>query len=135
DDSGGSSSKKLTVWYMNGDYTPETMKAIKKKLEKQTGAKVDLQLQQWHGSTTKVTSALATHNPPDVIDMGNTQVASSASKGALMDLTSHKAELQQGQKWLGGLEDPATIDGKLYGVPGFAGARAVIYNKTMWKKA
>lgn len=136
--SGGSSGAKgqtLTVWYMHGDYSPETMKAMKKKFEQETGATVKMQQQQWNGITTKVTTALASDDPPDVIDMGNTQVASYAAEGALMDLTSHKTELQQGQTWLGGLQDPATIDGKLYGMPGFAGARAVVYNKKIWQKA
>ncbi len=132
---GGGKGQTLTVWYMHGDYSPETMKAMKKQFEKKTGAKVKMQEQQWNGIATKVTTALASDNPPDLIDMGNTQVASYAAKGALMDLTSHKTELEHGQTWLGGLEDPATVDGKLYGMPGFAGARAVVYNKKTWKDA
>src|SRR5699024_10643690 len=118
---GDNSSRTLTVWHMHGDYTAETMKAINEKFTAKTGAKVDAQLQQWDGITTKVTSALATQDPPDVIDMGNTQVATYAANGALMDITPHKEDLQQGNTWLDGLVDPATIDGKLYGVPGFAG--------------
>src|SRR5699024_3170978 len=132
---GDNSSRTLTVWHMHGDYTAETMKAINEKFTAKTGAKVDAQLQQWDGITTKVTSALATQDPPDVIDMGNTQVATYAANGALMDITPHKEDLQQGNTWLDGLVDPATIDGKLYGVPGFAGCRAVIYNKKVWKDA
>jgi N,N'-diacetylchitobiose transport system substrate-binding protein len=70
-----------------------------------------------------------------VLDIGNTQVASYAANGGLLDLTSYRDDLAQGQTWLEGLEAPATVDGKLYAVPGFAGARAVIYNKTMWADA
>lgn len=134
--SGGSDgSGTLKVWHMNGDYTAETIEAINEKFTAKTGAKVDAQVQEWDGITTKVTSALATSDPPDVIDMGNTQVATYAANGALMDITPHQEDLQQGNTWLDGLVDPATIDGKLYGVPGFAGCRAVIYNKKMWKDA
>src|SRR5699024_3277811 len=96
---GDNSSRTLTVWHMHGDYTAETMKAINEKFTAKTGAKVDAQLQQWDGITTKVTSALATQDPPDVIDMGNTQVATYAANGALMDITPHKEDLQQGNTW------------------------------------
>jgi N,N'-diacetylchitobiose transport system substrate-binding protein len=129
------SGKTLKVWVMTGDYTDATIAAINKEFTKKTGAKVDVQIQQWDGITTKISTALATSTPPDVLDLGNTQVASYAANGALLDLTPYKKDLAQGQTWLTGLSDPATVDKKLYGLPGFAGARAVIYNKTMWSKA
>jgi N,N'-diacetylchitobiose transport system substrate-binding protein len=127
--------KTLTVWVMTGDYTPKTIAAINKEFTAKTGAKVNVQTQQWANITTKISTALATSTPPDVLDLGNTQVASYAANGALLDLTSYKKDLQQGQTWLGGLEEPATVANHLYAVPGFAGARAVIYNKPMWAKA
>ena len=129
------SGKTLTVWAMNGDLTDDTLKAINDEFEKATGAKVDVQLQQWDGITTKITTALATDDPPDVLDLGNTQVAGYAANGGLLDLTSLKGDLSQGRTWLGGLEQPATIDGALYGVPSFAGTRSVIYNKKTWAAA
>jgi N,N'-diacetylchitobiose transport system substrate-binding protein len=129
------SGKTLKVWVMTGDYTPATIAAVNKEFTKKTGAKVDVQIQQWDGITTKISTALATSTPPDVLDLGNTQVASYAANGALLDLTPYKKDLAQGQTWLTGLSEPATVDEKLYGLPGFAGARAVIYNKTMWAKA
>ncbi|BDR53141.1 sugar ABC transporter substrate-binding protein [Bombiscardovia nodaiensis] len=133
-DSNGA-GKTVTIWAMKGDYTDETLAAINKAFEKKTGAKVKLQIQQWNNIGTKVTTALSTDTPPDIIDMGNTQVAGYAASGGLMDLTSNKSELTGGNTWVKGLEDPATIDGKLYGVPAFAAARAVIYNKKVWNDA
>ncbi len=127
--------KKLTVWVMDGDYTTETLDAINEKFTEVTGAEVNLQVQTWDGITTKITTALATDTPPDVLDVGNTQVASYGANGGLLDLTPYKDDLAQGQTWLDGLVDPATISGSLYGVPGFAGARAVIYNKKIWADA
>jgi N,N'-diacetylchitobiose transport system substrate-binding protein len=58
-----------------------------------------------------------------------------AANGALSDLTGHRTELAAGQSWLPGLVDPATVDGKLYAAPLFAGNRAVIYNKSIWADA
>ncbi|WP_251447781.1 MULTISPECIES: extracellular solute-binding protein [unclassified Microbacterium] len=127
--------KTLAVWVMNGDLSDETIKAVNDEFEKATGAKVDVQMQQWDGITTKLTTALAGNSAPDVIDVGNTQVASYAATGGLADLTAYRTQLEQGQKWLGGLVDPATVDGKLYAVPSFAGDRAVVYNKKVWADA
>lgn len=120
---------------MNGDLSPETIAAINDKFTAETGAKVEVQVQEWDDIITKVTTALSTSTPPDVIDIGNTQVPIYAANGGLKDLTEFKTQLEQGQTWLGGLEEPATQEGRLYGVPSFAGDRAVIYNKTMWAAA
>lgn len=127
--------KTLTVWVMVDDYNDETLEAINEEFTERTGAEVDIQVQQWDGITTKISTALATATPPDVLDIGNTQVASLAVSGGLLDLTPYQDDLEQGQTWLGGLVDPATVDGSLYAVPGFAGTRSVIYNKTMWAEA
>lgn len=127
--------KTLTVWAMTGDLSDATLKAINTEFTKETGAHVKVETQQWTDIATKITTALATSTPPDVLDIGNTQVATFAATGGLADLTSYKSALTQGQTWLGGLADPGTIDGKLYGVPSFAGTRAVIYNKQLWTAA
>jgi N,N'-diacetylchitobiose transport system substrate-binding protein len=124
--------KTLTVWSMTGDLSAATLGAINKQFTKETGAKVNVQTQQWTGIGTKITTALSTSTPPDVVDLGNTDVASFASSGGLLDLTANKTELEAGQTWLSGLEAPAEVGGKLYAVPSFAGDRVVLYNKTMW---
>ncbi|WP_091970796.1 extracellular solute-binding protein [Propionibacterium cyclohexanicum] len=127
--------KTLTVWNMTGDLTDATMKAINDEFTKQTGATVKVETQQWSGISTKITTALATDTPPDVVELGNTDVGSFAASGGLMDITSNKSVLQQGGSWLPGLEGPATVDGKLYAAPAFAATRSVIYNKKMWAQA
>ena len=125
----------LTVWVMDGDYTEATLNAVNSRFTEATGAEVDLQIQQWEGITTKISTALSTSNAPDVLDIGNTQAPGYAANGGLLDLTRYRDDLRQGRTWLGGLEEPATVDGRLYAVPGFAGARAVIYNKKTWAAA
>jgi N,N'-diacetylchitobiose transport system substrate-binding protein len=127
--------KTVTVWVMDGDYTAATLDAVNSQFTQATGAKVDLQIQQWEGITTKISTALSTAGTPDVLDLGNTQVPGYAANGGLLDLTKYKNDLKQGRTWLAGLEDPATVDGALYAAPGFAGARAVIYNKKAWAAA
>jgi N,N'-diacetylchitobiose transport system substrate-binding protein len=127
--------KTITVWNMQGDLTDDTMKAINDEFTKETGAQVKVETQEWADIATKVTTALATDTPPDVVELGNTDVPLFANSGGLADLTDKKDELQQGGTWLDGLAGPATVDGKLYGVPAFAATRAVIYNKKMWAEA
>jgi len=131
----GGSSKTLTVWLMQGTLTPASQKQVIEKFESQSGAQVKLSIQQWDNINTKLTTALATDTPPDVVEIGNTDVPLFAANGALADITSHKKALSNGGTWLTGLEGPATVDGKLYATPFYAGARGVIYNKQLWAAA
>lgn len=133
--SGSGAGKTLTVWYMQDDLTPATVKAIGDAFTAATGAQVNVQIQQWDGINTKITTALAQDNPPDVIEIGNTDVPLFAASGGLSDITSSVPELSGGQHWLPGLVGPATLDKKVYGAPLFAGERAVVYNKKIWAAA
>ncbi|MEY9861150.1 N,N'-diacetylchitobiose transport system substrate-binding protein [Catenulispora sp. GAS73] len=133
--SGSGAGKTLTVWYMDGDLSTEAQKAIDDKFTAATGAQVKVEIQQWDGINTKIATALAQDNPPDVIEIGNTDVPLFAASSGLTDITSALPQLQNGQHWLPGLEGPATVDGKSYGAPLFAGNRAVIYNKKIWAAA
>lgn len=134
-DSLDASGENLTVWVMQDDYSQDTLDAINATFTERTGAKADVQIQQWDGITTKLSTALATTNTPDIVDVGNSQIASYADGGALMDITKYRDQLEQGQTWLDGLSSPAIVDDALYAVPGFAGARSVIYNKQIWAEA
>lgn len=126
---------QLTVWLMNGDLSDKATAAIGAAFEKATGAKVTVQIQEWDNINTKISTALAQDNTPDVIEIGNTDVPLFAANGALADLNPHRDELAAGQTWLDGLAGPATVDGHLYGAPLFAGNRAVIYDKRVWADA
>jgi N,N'-diacetylchitobiose transport system substrate-binding protein len=128
-------AKTITVWLMDGDLTDTTVAAINASFTAATGAKVNVQIQEWDDINTKISTALAQDNPPDVIDIGNTDVPLFAASGGLMDITSAAAAMSAGQTWLQGLVGPATVDGKLYAAPLFAGNRAVVYNKKIWAAA
>ncbi|MBS2539780.1 extracellular solute-binding protein [Catenulispora sp. NF23] len=132
---GSGTGKTLTVWYMDGDLSDAVVKAIGDKFTAATGARVKVEIQQWDGINTKIATALAQDNPPDVIEIGNTDVPLFAASSGLSDITSVLPQLQAGQHWLPGLAGPATIDGHSYGAPLFAGNRAVIYNKKIWADA
>jgi N,N'-diacetylchitobiose transport system substrate-binding protein len=129
------SGTTLTVWYMDGDLSTQDQNAIDAAFTAATGAKVDVQIQEWANINTKLSTALAQNDPPDVVEIGNTDVPLFAATGALADLSADRAGLEQGQSWLPGLAGPATVDGHLYAAPLFAGNRAVIYNKKIWAAA
>ena len=128
-------ARTLTVWMMDGDLSTQATDAINAAFEKATGAKVNVQIQQWANINTKISTALAQNNPPDVVEIGNTDVPLFAATGALTDITSDVPSMSAGQTWLPGLVGPATVEGKVYAAPLFGGNRAVIYNKKTWAAA
>jgi N,N'-diacetylchitobiose transport system substrate-binding protein len=133
---GSGTGKTLTVWYMNGDLSDAAVTAINQQFTKETGATVRVQIQQWDDINTKITTALAQNDPPDVIEIGNTGVPLFAATGGLSAIPAAAAKtMAQGQTWLPGLVGPATVGGKLYAAPLFAGERAVVYNKKIWSHA
>ena len=130
-----SQAKDITVWLMNGSAPDAVIKAVNADFTAaHPGTTVKIEIQQWDGIQEKTTTALAGNNPPDVLEIGNTLVSKFAESGGLADLTDKSADLG-GDAWLQGLTDAGTLDGKLYGVPYYAGDRAVIYRKDLFAKA
>lgn len=128
-------AKDITVWLMNGSAPDTVIKAVNAEFTaKHPGTTVKIEIQQWDGIQEKTTTALAGNNPPDVLEIGSTLVSKFADSGGLKDLTDKKAELG-GDSWLQGLTDAGTLDGKLYGIPYYAGDRAVLYRKDLFAKA
>ena len=134
-DSGNTQAKDITVWLMNGSAPDAVIKRVNAQFNQaHPNTKVNIQIQQWDGIQEKTTTALAGNNPPDVLEIGSTLVSKFADSGGLEDLSSKKADLG-GDTWLQGLTDAGTLDGKLYGIPYYAGDRAVLYRKDMFAKA
>lgn len=129
-------SNTLTVWLMTGDTNTTVYNSVNAAFAKEyPGWTVNVEIQQWSGISSKVITALASSTPPDVMELGNTDVAEFAASGGLTNLAPDKAQFQNSGKWLSGLEGPAEYNGGLYAVPELAGDRVVVYNKAMFKKA
>jgi N,N'-diacetylchitobiose transport system substrate-binding protein len=121
---------------MTGDTAPAVTNAINAAFVKQyPGWTVNIEIQQWGGISAKLTAALASTSPPDVMEIGNTDVAEFAASGGLLNIASNKSQFQNSSNWLSGLEGPAEYNGGLYGAPELAGDRVVVYNKAMFKAA
>jgi N,N'-diacetylchitobiose transport system substrate-binding protein len=132
-DTGG--SKTLTVWLMDGSAPDKLVADLNAEYQAaHPDVKVTYAKQQWNGIQDKLTTALASNNPPDVIELGNTQTAKFAASGALADLTGRVSDLG-GQNWLKAMTESGAWQGKQYGVPFYAANRVVIYRTDLFSKA
>jgi N,N'-diacetylchitobiose transport system substrate-binding protein len=128
----------ITVWLQEDAKSgwPTVVAAANKAFQaKHPGVDVNIEYQQWNTHLQKFDATLAGGNVPDVIEMGNTEMTKYMAAGAFADITSSKSKFPNSKTWLKGLEQSATYDGKLHGVPYYAGSRVVIYNTDLFKKA
>ncbi|MFF0203874.1 extracellular solute-binding protein [Streptomyces sp. NPDC005017] len=132
-DAGGRTA--LDVWLMRDSVSAAFQKDFETGFEKaHPEIDVRIQIQEWDGIGEKVTAALASNDAPDVIEVGNTQVAQYAQSGGLTDFTAKVAELG-GDSWLKGLAEPGAYQGKQYGIPYYAANRVVVYRTDLFAKA
>ncbi|MFE3637536.1 extracellular solute-binding protein [Streptomyces cellostaticus] len=123
----------LTVWTMDGSAPPQWSKDVRAAFEKKTGAKLKFETQKWDGIQQKITTALSESNPPDVLEVGNTQTPAYAATGGLAELGDLKQEI--GSDWTPSVSQSSVFDGKQYAAPWYFANRVVIYNKKIWAKA
>ncbi|MGW2179408.1 extracellular solute-binding protein [Streptomyces sp. NPDC001732] len=140
DDDGGKKTgagsyegQTLTVWTMSGSNPPGWTKAVTDEFEKKTKAKLKIEVQDWNGIQQKITTALSETNPPDVLEIGNTQTPAYAKTGGLAELGDLKKEIGSG--WADSVNAPSVFDGKQYALPWYVGNRVVMYNKKVFKDA
>ncbi|MEV7346926.1 extracellular solute-binding protein [Streptomyces sp. NPDC093544] len=129
----GFKGETLTVWAMDGSTPPNWTKDLTAAFEKQTGATLKFETQQWNGIQQKITTALSEENPPDVIEVGNTQTPAYAATGGLADLSDLKSEI--GTDWTETINASSVFDGKQYAAPWYVVNRVVVYNKKIWADA
>lgn len=124
----------LDVWLMKDSAPDAVLQQINAEFQDaHPGVTVAVQILEWDGRDVKWKTALAGDNPPDVLEMGNTDVLAYAASGGLTDLTGREFENQA--TWLQGLREAGSYEDRLYGVPYYGGDRVVIYRKDLWAKA
>lgn len=129
----GFKGQTLKVWVMDGSAPKKWQKDVRAAFEKKTGAKLEFEVQQWNGIQQKITTALSESDPPDVVEVGNTQTPAYAHTGGLSDLGGLKKEI--GADWTPSVNKSAVYGGKQYAAPWYTVNRTVIYNKRIWAKA
>ena len=129
----------LNVWLMqdaSGEaWAPIVTQATTEFNKKYPKVQVKVTTLQWVDGQQRLNTAFAGNSPPDVAEVGNTWTSGFAASGGLADLTQYKSEFPNSSTWLKSLEDAGTYDGKLYGVPYYAGSRVVTYRKDMFAQA
>ncbi|WP_327358625.1 extracellular solute-binding protein [Streptomyces sp. NBC_01304] len=131
----GGGKTTIDVWLMRDSVSAAFQKDFVKAFEAaHPDIRAKVQIQEWDGIGEKVTAALASNDAPDVIEVGNTQVAQYASSGGVLDL-SDKVDDLGGKDWLKGLAEPGAYEGKQYGIPYYAANRVVIYRTDLFKAA
>lgn len=131
----GDGRTALDVWLMRDSVSAGFQKEFETGFE-QAHPDIDLRIriQEWEGIGEKVTAALASNDAPDVIEVGNTQVAQYAQSGGLTDFSDRVGELGGGD-WLEGLAEPGAYEGKQYGIPYYAANRVVVHRTDLFEKA
>ncbi|MER7810074.1 extracellular solute-binding protein [Streptomyces sp900116325] len=133
---GGSGDKKVTIWLMKDSVSADFLDRFTKSYEDEhPSIELEFKIQSWSGIGPKVTAALKGEDTPDVIEVGNTQVAQYAESGGLRDLTLESMRDLGSDDWLPGLAEPGSIEGIQYGIPWYAANRVVIYNKDLFQQA
>jgi N,N'-diacetylchitobiose transport system substrate-binding protein len=130
------SANKITIWLMDDAQKgwPTVVAAANRAFEaKHPGVEVDVQYQQWTQHLTKLDAALAGGNAPDVTEMGNTETFKYIKAKAFAALNQNA--YPNSKTWISGLEQSCKSGNRLYCVPYYAGARAVIYRKDYYRKA
>jgi N,N'-diacetylchitobiose transport system substrate-binding protein len=136
--SGNAAGHTLTVWLQTDAQNgwPEIVSAANNAFESShPGWNVDVQYQQWTTHLQKFDATIAGNDTPDVIEMGNTEMTKYMAAGAFANISSDKGQFANSGKWLAGLKASASFDGKLYGVPYYAGSRVITFRSDLFKKA
>ena len=124
----------LDVWLMKDSAPDAVVQQLNQEFQDaHPGVTVEVQILEWDGRDVKWKTSLASDTPPDVLEMGNTDVLAYAASGGLADLTGR--EFENRSTWLQGLTEAGSYEEKLYGVPFYGGDRVVIYRKDLWAAA
>ncbi len=99
------------------------------------GWNVNLEYQQWGDHLQQFDATIAGNDTPDVIEMGNTEMTKYMAAKAFTNLESDKSQFANSSKWLKGLTASSTYNGKLFGVPYYAGSRVITYRSDLFAKA
>ncbi|MGW6293339.1 extracellular solute-binding protein [Streptomyces sp. NPDC055058] len=134
----GSERRTVTVWLMQHSASQDYLDRFTEDFERRhPDVDVDIRIQEWTGIGEKVERALKDKEPggPDVIEVGNTQVAQYAEGDELLDLTLESLRDWGREDWLPGLAEPGQWSSHQYGIPWYAANRVVIYRKDLFRKA
>lgn len=124
----------LDLWLMEGtnpDARPYAA-ALAAAFTKRTGARLDIQFVSWSDAHDRLTTAMAGGQLPDVAEIGTTWALEFGQAGALTDLAGRIEAAGLADDLVPELHRAGTLDGATYGMPWYAGVRALAYRADLF---
>jgi multiple sugar transport system substrate-binding protein len=135
---GGAASKgapksiKVVIAEYSKDHTGSFWRALSEQYAKQTSVKVDLQVIDWNSIDQQVSTMIQNNQPPDVLNLNS---FSSYAKDGLLYAADEVLSPKTREDFLDAFARGGEYQGKQYGFPILASARAFFYNKDLFAKA
>lgn len=129
--SGGVKSIKLVA----AEYSKNTQKfwdSFAKTYKSKYGIKLDVQIINWNDIAQQSSTMIQNNNAPDIL---NINYYSSYAKDGLLYNASQVLPSSVQSDLIPAFKTSGTFKGKLYGFPDLSSARALFYNKTLFKQA
>ena len=95
------------------------------------GVKIRSEQLNWGNGLDKIVVALANDRAPDICELGSTWTGKFMSEGVLTDITDRVSDLRDRYH----LWEPATWEGRIYGMPWLVGTRVLFYNRSLFRAA
>jgi multiple sugar transport system substrate-binding protein len=131
-DTKGVTSIKVVIADYSKDHTGPFWRALADTYTKQTGVKVDLQVIDWNSIDQQVTTMIQNNQPPDVLNLNS---FSSYAKDGLLYSADDVLSQKTRDDFIEAFARGGEYQGKLYGFPILASARAFFYNKDLFARA
>src|SRR5215468_5015552 len=127
-----SKSIKVVIAEYSKDHTRAFWQGLADQYTKQSGVKVDLQVVDWNSIDQQVSTMLQNNQPPDVL---NLNAFASYAKDGLLYSADEVLSAKTREDFLEPFARGGEYQGKLYGFPILASARAFFYNKDLFARA
>src|SRR5262247_847953 len=129
---GGSPAITVVIADYSKDHTRPFWQGLADQYSKQGGGKVDLRIIDWNSIDQQVSTMIQNNQPPDVLNLNS---FSSYAKDGLLYSGDEVLSPKTRDDFLPSFARGGEYQGKLYGFPILASARAFFYNKDLFAKA
>lgn len=129
--SAATDTKKITVWAMGME--GEKLGEFSKKYTETSGITVEVVAIPWDQANEKITTAIASGQVPDALQIGNSWIAQFASTGAFADLANFQQANFSKENFFTGAASLMEFDGKMVTVPWYVDSRVLFYRKDVVK--
>jgi multiple sugar transport system substrate-binding protein len=123
---------KVVIAEYSKDHTAPFWRALADTYTRQSGVKVELQVIDWNTIDQQVSTMIQSNQPPDVL---NLNTFSSYARDGLLYSGDEVLSPKTREDFLEAFARGGEYQGKLYGFPILASARAFFYNKELFKRA